>query len=496
MLCGGAGSGKSTLMRDRLLKVLIRRYGKENVWVGATTGVAANPYREDFGGNTYQSLGGLKLGHGTPQKIWDDMNKLVQKRWKTVRVFFIEESSMISGPMITLIDAIAKIARGNNLPFGGVRMFLLADFYQLPPIMGEKRNVDGSAYQFTEVELQYLFDTAAFRAADFLRVRLTHSWRTQCPDLMKLLGFLKVGNTCEECMELLERCHDNEHSPDANVTVLCPRRRDVAAENKKRLDMLPATYGNGLPNVVREFTGINRQKVDGVYNLSMCVEEFARGSRSSQVLPPVLGMNGEGRVTDYSDSFVACNVFSAKVGAKVMSIAKLGSSGVINGTFGVITGFTNKNDPLEDDLKTFLLDKPRGTTEAMVRKEWGMICPSRGWPKVAFQVSSTEVVRVIVRPHVFTKEDNDGVEMCSRLQLPLLLTYALTIHKAQGLTLEKIECRVDQLHFVGQAYVMLSRVRSIDDICLTGNVSNKKLVPVQVIAWDQSGEWVEIDNSH
>lgn len=57
-----------------------------------------------------------------------------------------------------------------------------------------------------------------------------------------------------------------------------------------------------------------------------------------------------------------------------------------------------------------------------------------------------------------------GVQ-CSRLQLPLKLAWAVTIHKAQGLTLDKVVIDVGKKEFSsGLTFVACSRVRHLNDI--------------------------------
>ena len=54
-----------------------------------------------------------------------------------------------------------------------------------------------------------------------------------------------------------------------------------------------------------------------------------------------------------------------------------------------------------------------------------------------------------------------------KIQIPLMLGWALTIHKAQGMTLDHVYTDVGSSYFeYGQSYVVLSRVRSLDSLFL------------------------------
>lgn len=51
-----------------------------------------------------------------------------------MKILFIDEISMISGTLFTLLDNIAQTIKGNDAPFGGIQIIACGDFYQLPPI--------------------------------------------------------------------------------------------------------------------------------------------------------------------------------------------------------------------------------------------------------------------------------------------------------------------------------------------------------------------------
>ena len=92
-----------------------------------------------------------------------------------------------------------------------------------------------------------------------------------------------------------------------------------------------------------------------------------------------------------------------------------------------------------------------------------------------------EVIRFIGEMFRFVlREDNgkvDSQSVGSYTQYPLILAWAVTIHKAQGKTFDRVIVDFDRGTFAhGQAYVALSRVTSLTGLVLTQPVVARHLI--------------------
>ncbi len=133
---------------------------------------------------------------------------------------------------------------------------------------------------------------------------------------------------------------------------------------------------------------------------------------------------------------LAAEKLELKVGAQVMMLKNTyQKEGVINGSLGVIKEFSKKNNHP-------IVEFNNGTLLTIAPEVWAL---------EKFDVEKREIVT--------------EAEM---IQVPLLLAWAITIHKSQGMTLDKVKCDLSKVFADGQIYVALSRVKTLEGLHIDG----------------------------
>lgn len=79
-------------------------------------------------------------------------------------------------------------------------------------------------------------------------------------------------------------------------------------------------------------------------------------------------------------------------------------------------------------------------------------------------ITTTEGIKLVPVPPI--KHTWDGKKgTCSRLQIPICLAWAITVHKSQGLTLQKAVIDIGKKEYAaGLSFVAISRVCSLSDV--------------------------------
>lgn len=457
---GSAGVGKSTVLKNFVSRL---RTQNKKIDIIAPSGIAAL----NVGGMTTYSYAGW-----TPDSFKEPLENLVaaahgtkiRKRLGKTDVLVVDEISMVERDMFVRLDRVMRAARhgwrddenprGKQLsvhradaPFGGVQLVVTGDFCQLPPVKpfrfciycgGDELvgyNIsDGRPLTCRKCKRQYLdkdkwaFQCEEWANCDFLYFELAHVHRQSD------LQFINILQKCRYDEKLLpsEKALLTKPKPDPLGAVkLLPRRVEVEAESASKFRLLQGT--------IREYE---------------CLDIFSWRNQDELDLKK----KGRPRYADQSQGPLEAlkdhryeEMIKLRVGMLVILLCNLSfEDGLVNGSQGKIIGFETYNP------KKPVTTKPREASpsrsgkggrdntlhlervefqDAQIRK-FIEKAQSREWPIVQF---NNGITRPIYAQCPITEV---GIEkpysLLARTQIPLIAAWAITIHKSQGLSLDKV----------------------------------------------------------
>lgn len=225
-LTGPGGSGKSFLIK-KMLEVSIAL--KKRVNVCALTGCAA--LLLDCHAKTIHSWSGIN--YVSPTNTDDSIirrissKKYIKTNWKETDVLIVDEVSMLSGRVFTLLNSIGRTIRKSTKPFGGIQVIFIGDFFQLPPIG------DAEDGQF------------CFESDDWLdvfplenHIMLKTIFRQTDMEYVEILQEVRQGKLSKKSVETLNRYVGRDKDMSTVITKIFPIRKRVAYINKEMFEKL------------------------------------------------------------------------------------------------------------------------------------------------------------------------------------------------------------------------------------------------------------------
>ena len=422
-LSGPGGVGKShviKLVHSDTLKLLKLSGAFEPddviVLLTAPTGVAAF----NINGMTLHSafLLGRSKYSGFQPLSHERLNTLRTKLSRLMLVI-IDEVSMVGANMLLEIHRRLQQIKGvsDDKVFGGVSILAVGDLYQLPPV--------GQAPLFSAVSDCYaqFYGSGSLWVDHFIMHELTQVMR-QRDDLA--------------FSELLCRVRTNSCTSDDIRTL-------------KSRETLPdaADYPTHALHVYRLNADVDERNCHMLNSLAPQSKQF-----SIKAIDSVAGQTSHISLSTLSEKRSETGglhgTLKLAVGARVMLTTNVDvSDGLVNGARGeVVHVVTNSNSEVTGILVRF--DNNRVGLKAMQTSQFRARFP-HGVPLPKHEV-------------VFFAKGKRGSEI-KRLQFPLTLAWATTIHKVQGLTLDEIVVDMKGGKFSpGQAYVAFSRVKTLQGL--------------------------------
>jgi ATP-dependent DNA helicase PIF1 len=393
--------------KSELIRIIYRhayQHFKE-MHVTALTGCAA--ILLNCKAKTLHSWAGIGLGNGTSEDLIQKIKKksFIKDVWKNTDILVVDEISMLSLKLFNTLNDIGKAIRRNNRPFGGIQLIFSGDFYQLPPV-GDYLEPDTQKFCFESAEWNNIFPLHC-------QIELRKIFRQTDEIYATILNQIREGQIKRRSNDLLMNYVNREIDPLLIIepTKLYPTKKQVEQINVRKMCELTS-----------------EEELYKIQYLTDC--EMTKGEKE-------IRRQYTDRDIQLELDFIASNLicekeYKIKIGAQVMCIINIknvdGDVFICNGSQGIVEGFSS----------------------TIIK-----------YPIVRF---NNGTVRVMT-PHVWISEKIPGIGVS---QVPLILAWALTIHKSQGATLDAAEVDVGSGIFeCGQTYVALSRVKSLNGLYLT-----------------------------
>lgn len=414
-ITGPGGTGKTFLIQHLINSA---KENNQHVQVCALTGCAS--VLLNCGARTIHSWSGIKLARGEPNNIIESVLKSNRalKNWRSSKILIIDEVSMMSKKIFNILNEIGKRVRHSSLPFGGIQVVFTGDFFQLPPV-GNNINDQGSEDFCFESDDWY----NVFKLEN--HIQLNSIFRQQDMEYIEILNEIRMGQLSEKNTQILNKYVGREYvKTDNNTshtpTKLFPTRIKTDYINNIMFNMIDEDEYHLELGVKTDCTVIfDGGKGGKAFNY----EQILKCQRMTQ-------QERDYEIENLKNNTPCEKILKLKKGSNVLCCANIDlDSGICNGSQGIIT------------------------------------CIEEQGGSILIEVRFTNGITRSIEPHWWQSEEYPCIAI---KQYPLLLSWAMTIHKIQGATMDMAEIDIGNSIFeFGQTYVALSRIRSLNGLYLS-----------------------------
>jgi hypothetical protein len=476
-ITGGAGVGKSYVIKC-VRELIMMASNNRGCMSCAPTGVAAF----NINGRTLHTALSIpvdqkemRTGAGICAPLQSDRLANMQALWRDVKYLIIDEVSMVSDSMMAKVNLrLNQIlltpdeAATDQFTFGNISVISIGDFYQLKPVKAQ--------YCFNPTS-----DSGRTLWSQFELYELTENVRQSGdPVWSELLNRIREGKATQADMDLLRtrvsRSSERKRleAIDASHGVTLTR-----AQNKQReRDLLnfvddsldPFTNALRIYSLKDQCAAYNRQRTrsmrhddaTAVYKLDAehCILNANPGS--GQVGINARTVSSDLIPTGDDDCGGLSKTLRLGIGSRVMlrkNISVL--EGLVNGACGVV-------ESIEWTNGASMQSKPG----ALPARVWVKFDNRRVGHMEADRNAGNDAaahVAIAIEPATgrFEAVGNIGIYL-TRTQIPLLLCWAATVHKVQGITLDYAVVDLTAPWCCALAYVALSRVTTLQGLVIDG----------------------------
>lgn len=406
---GGGGTGKSYMIK--VLSSHLQRLagGRPSpIWRAAPTGVASNQIM----GTTLHSLLRLPVDRAFAELSPAGANA-IQKKLRDVRYLVIDEKSMLGLRQLSWVDKRLRQVfpdRAADL-FGGMNIILVGDFFQLPPVANKPLYFDGPLKDLHEISGQI-----AYRAFSYT-VFLKKIERQQGDDQT---GFRLA----------LEELRGLKLSVES--------WRLLSQRVQVKLSQCEVDKFDAALRIYSKKARVNEYNYKHLVHLKQ---------PAIQVMAENIGNGADKATSEQAGNLVG--QFPVCIGARLMLTQNIWQpAGLVNGAQGTVydIGWAPGADTLRDPpcVIMMVMDKYTG-------------------PPYLTTGDGREVVPITpVRRDFFL-----GTSACTRKQFPLIVSYAITVHKSQSITVDKMVTDLSERDFqTGLSYVAVSRVKMLEGLMI------------------------------